>query len=147
MNWKNPKLIQGFAGALLLIVAAGVWLGKGTKTTAGEGRALLKKYAPDYATFAETSSKIEGKEIRQALQESLDLAKSTQDETLRAFTLVRIAFLYQSLGEKDNERKAWQAIEAMAGNKNIKAVEKTFVCEGSGLNDYIRYRLNALNQR
>lgn len=155
MSWgeliknANPRLFKGISGGILVIIAAIVWwTGKSDRqssATEGLGRALLEKYSPEHARFTETSFLIDQNEAQKALEKSLAFLSKNQDDTpLRAFTLVRVAFLYQSLGQKENEMKAWQAVEKEAGTKNFALVEETFSCEGSGLRDYIKYRLRQL---
>ncbi len=122
----------------------------------------VEKYSPLHARFAAASLYIAQHEMQNALDEMLSLeeellkcddAKGTS--LLHAFTLVRIAFLYQALGRQENEKKAWLAVQEKAGwgdqkeekrkkgllSESLALLEENFHCEGSGLRDYIRYRL------
>lgn len=124
--------------------------------------AFAKEQAPLHARFGEISLSIHEHENRKALEESLALeeelrnrAANEQEPLLHAFTLVRIAFLYQALGDVKNEKNAWHTVQTLAGwntpdavsNKaplasSMAIVEQNFASEGSGLRDYIRHRLS-----
>jgi len=123
--------------------------------------AQIGKYAPHHARFAAVSLSMAGQEMQKALEETLALEEelrrshpSRSESLLQAYTLVRIAFLYQLAGQRENERKAWEVVQARAGwnkaeglDKNgpllesFAHLEENFSCEGSRLRDYIRYRL------
>jgi hypothetical protein len=115
-----------------------------------------EKYAPFHARFAAASISIEKQEKQKALEESLglekELAVSNQaGSLLHAHTLVRIAFLYQSLGQEEKEKQAWQTIWELSApekreslSENLALIEDVFYCEGSGLRDYIQHRLEQL---
>lgn len=127
------------------------------------------QYVPLHARFAATSLSIAQHNAQKALEESLFLeeelrnrAEEEKEPLLHAFTLVRIAFLYQSLGQVENEKNAWRVIQAQAGwdktlpSSNIAPdslatklalIEENFSSEGSGLRDYIQYRLKQLSRK
>jgi len=140
------------------------------KKHAEQAREFAAMHAPLHTRFAAASLSINEHENKKALEESLALekelrnrAEGQQEPLLHAFTLVRIAFLYQSLGDIENEKNAWKTVQNQAGWDKADAahesddrkggslatsmalVEKNFSCEGSGLRDYVHYRLAEIN--
>lgn len=120
-----------------------------TKADPERGHALLDKYAPFHARFAAASLEIDQNEIQKALNDTLsleeELTKANDDSLLHAYTLVRIAVIYQTLGQRENEVKAWQwVLKQMEGRlaASMALLEENFRCEGSTLRDYIQYRLS-----
>ncbi len=143
----NTKKICASVCGIFLVAGIFIWrMGVHPSPAKVDKTQLLGKYAPFHARFSAST----GKDASTALQEMLELKEDLQaannEPLLHAYTLVRIAFLYQATGQIENERKAWQEIESLKTegplSSSLALVEENFHHEGSGLSEYIRSRLS-----
>ncbi|MEM7175958.1 MAG: hypothetical protein AAF443_08580 [Chlamydiota bacterium] len=135
---------------------------------AKEGEARRRFYAeqsfkrtglqPDYKSYAQTTLLIQEKHYEQALQEALGLKEKLASDpaflqriedhrglgsALIAFNLLRIAMLYQELGDCERELSAWEEFEHC--DRNTKVIAH-FTMQSQSLIDYLAMRKQALSQ-
>ncbi len=112
--------------------------------------ARLRKIAPEYADFAETSLLIGQGADQLALERAVSLKEKEEIKlsfpALYGANLIRIAFLQQKLGNSAGEIAAWNDIEASENNRTLAEL----CLKGSGdqtvnFESYIEKRRKELN--
>lgn len=124
---------------------------------------IKSSHYPYHAKYAQISLLLTKSEWNQALQETLKLQDALKDEKVKdpsnfsyliyTFNLMRVAFLYQKLKQKEEESIAWQELKKSLNNPNImdsekilqNAINQAFKKNSISLLDYIEYRQKALS--
>lgn len=111
---------------------------------------------PLYSEYAKTTLAISQKQYKEALAQSLSLKQKMQDskegygDILYIFSLLRIAFLSQQLGDKGHELAAWEDLTKISTTNDtssqemIQAVNTLFAEGKTTLQDYMQERMKAL---
>ena len=102
---------------------------------------------PLYQKFAATSLTISDKKYPEALEQALALKQSLKDQAadnyLISFNLLRIAMLYEKLGQKPEELKAWNEFTSFLTDTSTPLV-KPLTFGKLSLADYIEHRQKIL---
>lgn len=112
------------------------------KIAQGEKVASRMKDGSFYAQFAKTTETILDERFEEALKEALELKENlsvTDDygKVLSAYNLLRIASLYQELGQIENEKKTWIELK----DANLTPLLSHIRDQEISLLDYISKRL------
>ncbi|MEI6241775.1 MAG: hypothetical protein WCP39_00020 [Chlamydiota bacterium] len=106
-----------------------------------------------YSEFGKISLLMMENKLAKALESSYvlksELVKKKDMETLTAFTMLRIAGLEKSLGQKEKEKKAWEALEVFLASHKENASIQLFLSnfrkgQDVDLADYVTYRKSLL---
>ena len=163
---KHPELKPCYEGK----IAQNFMISQETNKAKEYGKkVILRVNQPYYQEYGQTSLYMGEKKFEKALLKALALKKALLEDNdfwenqgklksfgsaLFAFNLMRIAFLYQYLDQKQEELKAWQELKNYAGwncpkkdkridPKGFEALLSHFSVEDITLIDYISYRENA----
>lgn len=118
----------------------------------GSLKRITKDNLPLYKDFASTSLLISEKKYKDALerskilqQNSLANASEYKNNYLEALNLLRIAILYQELGQKQEELNAWNELTNYLTTTSTQLI-KPLTFGKVSLADYIEHRKNILKQ-
>jgi hypothetical protein len=153
---RHPELHQKYDGLIAQILVA-----KGQPQIADSFanptfNRIEKDHLPLYLDYAKASLLSSKGLYEEALKSSLTLKEQlskvkedSHDETLKAYNLLRIAFLNQQLGHEQDEKLAWKEFDSwvksasqdLQGKKIWASLQSNFQQGGISLVDYIKIRL------
>jgi hypothetical protein len=139
-----PKYQGGIAQALLRQGQAMSALPIAEGALARTAKYSKDKDLAQYHQYAETSLLISQGKMKESLAPTKDLQTAVDGgklPVLKAFSLIRIAMLQESLGNREEELLAWKDFQELA-NTNI-LVQRLYNDESLKLKEYIAQRLKA----
>lgn len=111
---------------------------------------ISKDRLPLYENFASTTQLIGEQKFSEALTQALELQQKTlnlspSETILIGLNRFRIAMLYQQLGMKENELKAWNELRSyLTATPSASSLVKQLTFGKVSLSEYIDYRLKQL---